>query len=136
MPELDSISFYPGKKQLMPVAFNIAIAPMLLYLLRLWPWPPTTLHLVAFILSTVLAVRYYKSRRTKPRLVIDDYGIHCGTSYATDSIEGVKPYMRALKVSVRMDGKVKEKVINLWWASKEDLQAIFSAASARYPILE
>ena len=136
MSEQDSVTFYSGKKQLMPIAFNIAVAPMLLYLFRLWPWPPTTLHLVAFILSTVLAFRYYKSRLVKPRLVFDANGIHCGASYGADVIEGVKPYMRALKIFVNVDGKQKEKVVNLWWASKEDLQSIFETAISRYQLVE
>ena len=128
----NSVSFFPGKKQLIPLAFNIAVAPMLLYLFGLWPWPPTILHLAVFALTGVMAVRFVKHHLKKARMVIDDSGIHCGRSYPADSIRGVKPYMRALKVWVEIDGKEKEKVINLWWASKEDLQAIFQQASERY----
>jgi hypothetical protein len=132
----NSVSFYPGKKQLIPVAFNIAVAPMLLYLFRLWPWPPTVLHMAVFALTSIMAVRYVKYHVQKARMVIDDFGIHCGKSYPADSIRAVKPYMRALKVWVDIDGKEKEKVINLWWVSKEGLQAIFQQASERYGLRE
>lgn len=130
------VEFYPGKAQLIPVAFNIALAPMLLYLLGLWPWPPTTLHLGVFFITTIMAFRFVKSRLGKPRLVFDDKGIHFGKSFAAADIRGVKPYMRALKVWVNKDGKVSEKVINLWWASKKDLQAIFAQASQRYKLMD
>jgi len=129
-----AVSFYPGKKQLMPVAFNIAIAPMLLYLFRLWPWPPTVLHAGVFMLTSIMAVRYVKHHLQKARMVIDDRGIHCGKFYPAESIRGVKPYMRALKIWVDIDGNEKEKVINLWWASKEDLQAIFQQTAERYTL--
>jgi hypothetical protein len=132
----NSISFYPSKKQLIPVAFNIAVAPMLLYLVRLWPWPPTVLHMAVFALTIIMAVRYVKYHLQKARMVIDDSGIHCGKFYPADSIRAVKPYMRALKVWIEIDGKEKEKVINLWWAGKADLQAIFQQASERYTIRE
>jgi hypothetical protein len=131
-----SVSFYPGKKQLIPLAFNIAVAPMLLYLFGLWPWPPTVLHMAVFALTCIMAVRFVKHHLQKARLVIDDAGIHCGRSYPANSIRAVKPYMRALKVWVDIDGKEKEKVINLWWAGKEDLQAIFQQASERYTLRE
>ena len=131
-----SISFYPGKKQLIPLAFNIAVAPMLLYLFGLWPWPPTVLHMAVFALTIIMAVRYVKYHLQKARMVIDDSGIHCGKFYPADSIRAVKPYMRALKVWVDIDGNEKEKVINLWWASKEDLQVIFQQASERYSLRE
>lgn len=118
----------------MPVVLNIAVSPLLLYLVRLWPWPPTILHLGVFVLTTVIAVRYLRSQLKKPRLVFDEPGIIGKTTYPAGNIQGIKPYMRALRVWVTIDGKEKEKVINLWWASKEDLQRIFSIASERYPV--
>lgn len=128
------VSFYPGKKQLIPLAFNIAIAPMLLYLLGFWPWPPTVLHIAVFALTSTMAVRFVKHHLQKARLVIDDAGIHCGRSYPANSIRGVKPYMRGLKVWIDKDGSEIEKVINLWWASKDDLQVIFQQATERYTL--
>ncbi len=120
----------------MPVVFNIAVSPLLLYLFRLWPWPPTTLHLGVFVLTTIIAARYLRSQLKIPRLVFDTPGIIGKNTYLTEDIRGVKPYMRALRVWVSIDGKEKEKVINLWWASREDLQSIFSIASERYPVRE
>lgn len=134
MNDQNPVVFYPGKAQLMPVVLNIAVSPLLLYLVRLWPWPPTILHLGVFVLTTVIAVRYLRSQLKKPRLVFDEPGIIGKTTYPAGNIQGIKPYMRALRVWVTIDGKEKEKVINLWWASKEDLQRIFSIASERYPV--
>ena len=120
----------------MPLAFNIAVAPMLLYLFGLWPWPPTLLHMAVFVLTSTMAARFVTHHLQKARMVIDDSGIHCGRSYPADSIRAVKPYMRALKVWVEIDGNEIEKVINLWWASKEDLQVIFQQATERYSLRE
>lgn len=120
----------------MPVVFNIAVSPLLLYLFRLWPWPPTTLHLAVFVLTTVIALRYLKAQLKKPRLVFDEPGIISKTVYPAADITGVKPYMRALQVWVLIDGKEKEKVINLWWASKDDLQRIYQIATERFAVRE
>ena len=131
-----AVSFYPGKKQLMPVAINIAIAPIMLYILRIWPWPPTVVHLAVFVLTSIMALRYFKYQLQKVRMVIDDSGIHCGQSYPAESILAVKPYMRALKIWINVDGKEREKVLNLWWAGKEDIQSICQLASERFSLRE
>ena len=136
MTDQNPVIFYPGKKQLMPIVFNIAVSPLLLYLFRLWPWPPTMLHLGAFVLTTLIAMRYLKSQRKKPRLVFDEPGIISKIDFPAEHIKGVKPYMRALRIWIDVDGREKEKVINLWWASKEDLQRIFTIARERYPVRE
>ena len=134
MNEKNPVIFYPGKAQLMQVAVNIAISPLLLYLFRIWPWPPTTVHLGAFFLTTILALRFYQSQKQRPKLVFDEPGIISSKTYAANDIVGVKPYMRALRIWVMIDGREKEKVVNLWWASKEDLQRIFATASERYKV--
>lgn len=136
MNDQNSIAFYPGKTQLLPIAFNIAISPMLLYLIGLWPWPPTMLHLAVFVVTTITAIRFLKSRLGKSRLVFDNAGIHCGVSYPSESISGVKPYMRALTIRINKDGKEKEKIINLWWASKDDIKKIYEIATTRYRLME
>lgn len=132
MNEKNPVIFYPGKAQLIQVAVNIAISPLLLYLFRIWPWPPTTVHLGAFFLTTILAFRFYQSQLQRPKLVFDEPGIISSKTYAAKDIVGVKPYMRALRIWVMIDGIEKEKVVNLWWASKEDLQRIFAIACERY----
>ena len=136
MSDQNPVIFYPGKTQLMPVVLNIAVSPLLLYLLRLWPWPPTTLHLAVFIITTLIAVRYLKSQLKKPRLVFDEPGIISEIDFPAGHIRGVKPYMRALRIWIDVDDREKEKVINLWWASKEDLQRIYSIACERYTLRE
>lgn len=136
MSDQNPVIFYPSKSQLMPVVFNIAAAPFLLYLIQLWPWPPTVVHLGVFGLTTIIAVRYLRRQLQTPRLVFDEPGIIWKTTFPAEDILAVKPYMRALKIWVRVDGVEKEKVINLWWASKEDVQQIFAIASARYGVKE
>ena len=137
MSEQKTVAFFPGKTQLMPVTFNIAVAPFVLYLIGIWPWPPTVWHLGVFGVTTVIAVRYLRTRLARPGLILDEKGIHYGgRSYVDTEIEGVKPYMRALKIRVSQDGNVSEKVINLWWASREDVQAIISLVSQRYKLVE
>jgi hypothetical protein len=43
--------------------------------------------------------------------------------------------MRALRIKFNKDGKEKEKVLNLWWASKNDIKKIYEIASARYKLV-
>ena len=40
--------------------------------------------------------------------------------------------MRALKLTVMQDGEVKEKVINLGWASNDDFKAIVQLLVERF----
>lgn len=136
MNEKNPVIFYPAKIQLIPVALNIAISPFLLYLFRLWPWPPTTIQLGAFFLTGILALRFYRAQMQNPKLVFDEPGIISSKTYAANDIVGVKPYMRALRIWIMVDGREKDEVINLWWAGKEDLQRIFAIASERYKVRE
>ena len=136
MNEQNQILFFPGKIQLLPISFNIAISPMLLYLSGLWPWPPSPLHAVVFILAIVVAVRFTRKSITRPRLIFDENGIQfAGVTYRSDSIVGVLPYMKALRVWINTDEGEKERLINLWWASKDDIRKIFEIATTRYPVL-
>ena len=133
MSEQESVVFYPGKSKLIPIAFNIAVVPMLLYFSGLWPWPPTPLHIVVFVLTAVVAVKFISRSIKKPRLIFDNDGIHCGgISYPAESVISVQPYMRALRIKFNKGDREKEKVINLWWASKKDIRKIYETAAARY----
>jgi hypothetical protein len=136
MSEQESVVFYPGKAKLIPIAFNIAVVPMLLYFSGVWPWPPTILHMVVFVLTAIVAVKFIKRSIKKPRLIFDNEGIHCGgVTYPTESIISIQPYMRALRIKFNKDGKEKEKVLNLWWASKNDIRRIYEIATARYKVV-
>ena len=130
------IIFYPGKLRLFHIALNIAVAPLLLYLFKIWSWPPTLIHLVVFGITAALSMRFFRVRAGKPRLVFDDAGIHCETSYAAENIRGVKPAIGALKIRIEEAGAADDQVINLWWASKADLQAITTLATARYGVID
>ncbi len=137
MSEQESVVFYPGKAKLIPVALNIAIAPMLLYFSGVWPWPPTVLHILVFVLTAIIAFQFVKRSLKKPRMIFDNKGIHYGgVIYPTESIIAIKPYMRALKIKIDKEGKEKEKVVNLWWAGKDDIRKIYETATARYKIID
>ena len=136
MNEQESVVFYPGKAKLIPIGLNIAVVPMLLYFSGVWPWPPTNLHIFVFILTTIVAVQFIKRSVKKPRLIFDNEGIHCGgVTYPTGLIISIQPYMRALRIKFNKDGKEKEKVLNLWWASKKDIQRIYEIATKRYKVV-
>jgi hypothetical protein len=136
MSEEETVIFYPGKAKLIPIAFNIAIVPMLLYFSGVWPWPPTILHMVVFVLTAIVAVKFIKRSIKKPRLIFDNKGIHCGgVTYPTELIISIQPYMRALRIKFNKDGKEKEKVLNLWWASKKDIGRIYEIATERYKVM-
>jgi hypothetical protein len=134
---LEPVTFYPGKKQLLPIAFNIAVAPMLLYLLGLWAWPPSLVHLVAFVFTSLIAIRFVRSHQAQPALMFDQEGIRLKRQfYPVEQIKAVKPYMRTLKIQLEIDGKTSEKVVNLWWAGGDIIESIYREATTRYPLIK
>ena len=136
MSDSPPIVFYPGKLRLIHVASNLALLPLLLYLFKIWSWPPTVIHMGVFVLSAMMAIRFYRVRMGKPRLVFDDAGLHAEVSYASADIRGVKPTMGALKLRMDEEGAARDHVINLWWASKADVQEISRLAAERYGLMD
>ena len=132
MNTTDQIIFYSSKPRLLHMAANILIAPALLYLVRLWAWPPTMPHYITFFITGLIAMRYVKQRWSSPRLVFDSEGFYCREYYPAESIQKVEPVMRSLKLSLTKDGESKDKVINLGWASKEDFKTIVKLAVERF----
>ena len=114
------------------MAFNIWIAPALLYLIGVWAWPPTMPHYITFFIAGLIAVRYVKQRWGSPRMVFDSEGLYCGEYYPAKSIQKVEPAMRALKLSLIRDGETKDKVISLGWASSDDFKTIVKIAHDRF----
>jgi len=89
--------FYSSKPRTIHMAINIAIAPVLLYLLGIWPWPPTLPHYITFFITGLIGMRYAKRRLGQPRLALDEKGLYCGEFYPAESIRNVQTVMRALK---------------------------------------
>ena len=58
----DQHIFYSSKPRTIHVAVNIALAPVLLYLLGIWPWPPTLPHYITFFITGLIGMRYAKQR--------------------------------------------------------------------------
>ena len=124
--------FYSSKPRLIHMALNIAIAPVLLYLLGAWPWPPLLPHYIVFAITTLMALRFARKRWSAPRLVLDASGLSCGKFYAADNIYRAEPSMRSVTLKLLADGKVKTKVISLGWASREDCHAIQQLLAQRF----
>ncbi len=124
--------FYSSKPRLLHMAINIAIAPVLLYLLGVWPWPPLLPHYIVFVITTLMALRFTRRRWSAPRLVLDASGLSCGKFYAAEDIYRAEPSMRAVSLTLLEDGKVKTKVISLGWASREDCHAIQRLLAQRF----
>ena len=124
--------FYSSKPRLVHVALNIALAPALLYLVGLWSLPPSLPHYVTFAITGLIAHRYARQRWSRPRLVLDEDGLHCGAFYPADSIQRVDTVMRALKLQVLVDGAVSERVIGLGWASNDDFKRIVQLLAERF----
>ncbi len=125
--------FYPSKPKLVHMAINIALAPVLLYIVGLWPWPPTLPHYITFGFTGLIGMRYAKLRWDKPRLVVDDDGIHCGHFYPWSAIRQMQTVMRAVRLTLLDDsGEVKQKLVNLGWASNDDFKKILAVIDRRY----
>ncbi len=124
--------FYASKPRILHMAANIALAPLLLYLLGAWSWPPQLPHYIVFVITTLMALHYARRHWSTPRLVLDDSGLHCGAFYASDNIYRATPAIRSVVLTILKDGKVKDKVISLGWSSREDYRAIVSLLSERF----
>jgi len=124
--------FYSSKPRIVHVALNIALAPILLYLLGAWAWPPELPHYIVFAITGLMALHYARQRWKAPRLVLDDKGLHCGTFYPAENIYRAEASIRSVTLTVLADGKVKEKIISLGWASRDDYKAIVQLLSDRF----
>ena len=83
MSEPDSAVFYSSKPRTIHMAINIALAPVLLYLFGVWPWPPTLPHYITFFITGLIGMRYAKQRLGQARLAIDKDGLHCNANSAS-----------------------------------------------------
>ncbi len=124
--------FYSSKPRLIHMAINIAISPILLYLLGAWAWPPVLPHYIVFAITFLMAVHYVRQRWNLPRLVLDENGLTCARFYAADNIYKAEPSLRSVTLTILTDGRVKTRVISLGWASKEDCQAIQRLLATRF----
>jgi hypothetical protein len=124
--------FFSSKPRLVHMAINIAVAPFLLYLLGAWTWPPVLQHYIVFTITFLMAVHYARQRWQLPRLVLDANGLTCGRFYPADNIYRAEPSLRSVTLTVLADGRVKNKIISLGWASREDCQAIQQLLASRF----
>ena len=124
--------FYSSKSRLVHMAINIAIAPILLYLLGAWAWPPVLPHYIVFAITCLMALHYARKRWNEPRLVLDANGLLCGKFYSADNIYKTEASLRSVTLTLLTEGRVKNKVISLGWASREDCQAIQQLLAARF----
>ncbi|MDJ0777639.1 MAG: hypothetical protein QNJ85_07245 [Gammaproteobacteria bacterium] len=124
--------FFSSKPRVIHMAVNIALAPVLLYLVGLWPWPPTLPHYVTFFITGLIGMRYAKQRLGAPRLGLDEKGLYCGEFYPAENIRNAERVMRALKLTLMEDGQVREKIISLGWASNADFTRIVELVTGRF----
>ena len=124
--------FFSSKPRLVHMAVNITISPILLYLLGAWAWPPVLPHYIVFAITFLMAVHYARQRWKPPRLVLDDNGLTCGHFYPAENIYRAEPSLRSVTLTLLTDGRVKNKVISLGWASREDCQTIQQLLATRF----
>ena len=124
--------FYSSKPRLIHMAINIAFAPVLLYLLGAWAWPPILPHYIVFAITCLTGVHFARQRWNEPRLVLDANGLLCGKFYSADNIYKAEPSMRSITLTLLTEGQVKSKVVSLGWASREDCHAIQQLLGERF----
>ncbi len=129
----DQQAFFWSKPRLIHLAVNIAIAPILLYPIGAWSWPPALPHYIVFAITFLMAVHYARQRWKQPQLVLDANGLTCGHFYPTENICKAKPSLRSVTLTVLANGRVKNKVVSLGWASREDCQTIQRLLVTRFP---
>ena len=114
------------------MAANILFAPILLYLVGVWPWPPAVPHYIVFGITLLMAIHYLRQRWHSPRLVLDDKGLFCGAFYPAENIYRADATLRSVQLTMLKDGKVKQKIVSLGWASKDDYSSIVQLLSERF----
>ena len=124
--------FYASKPRTVHMALNITLAPLLLYLLGAWSWPPQLPHYIVFAITALMGLHYARRHWSTPRLVLDDSGLQCGNFYAADNIYKAVPAIRSVVLTILKDGKVKEKILSLGWSSRDDYKAIVQLLGERF----
>lgn len=124
-------AYFFSRPRLIHIASNIALSPILLYLIGLWPWPPTLPHLIVFAITGIIAVRYVKKRWTTPQMVIDENAIHCGGVYPFEDIVKVEQVMRSLRITMRTEQQEATSVVSLNWSKATDLEEILQIVNER-----
>ena len=134
--EIDSAGeqqvFYSSKPRVIHMAANITLAPILLYLLGAWSWPPVLPHFIVFAITFLMAVHYSRQRWSAPRLQLDASGLTCGKFYAAENIYRAEPSLRSVTLTILADGQVKTRVVSLGWASREDCREIQRLLAERF----
>ena len=124
--------FYASKPRILHMAANIALSPLLLYLLGAWAWPPQLPHYIVFTITALLALQYSRRHWSTPRFELDESGLQCGAFYAAENIYKAKPAMRSVVLTILKDGKVKDKVVSLGWANRDDYRTIIALLTERF----
>ena len=132
MSEVDTHVFYASKPRIIHMALNIALAPVLLYLLGAWSLPPLLPHYVVFAITALMALHYARRHWSTPRLVLDESGLTCGKFFPADTIYKAVPSFRAVVLTILLDGQVKEKIISLGWSSRDDFKTISALLADRF----
>ncbi len=132
MTDENEYRFFWSKVHLVHMAINIALAPVLLYLLGLWAWPPELPHIIVFVITTLLALRYAQNRWYTPKLVLNAEGLTCGQFFPTDTIYQAQPSLRSINLLLYADGEFRRREIHLGWASRDDREAIQQLLAERF----
>jgi len=124
--------FYASKPRTLHMAANIALAPLLLYLLGAWSWPPQVPHYIVFAITALMALHYARRHWSTPRLVLDESGLTCGDFYAAENVYKAEPAIRSVVLTILKDGKVKQKIVSLGWSSRADYKTIVRLLGERF----
>lgn len=132
MTDDNEYRFYWSRVHLVHMAINIALAPVLLYLLGLWAWPPQLPHIIVFVITTLMAMRYAQSRWHQPKLIVNEQGLTCGEFYPAETIYQATPSVRSIALTLFADNELRRKEIHLGWASNDDRQKIQQLLAERF----
>lgn len=124
--------FYWSRLHLVHMVINIALAPALLYLLGLWAWPPQLPHVITFVITTLVALRYAQKRWHEPKLVLNEAGLTAGKFFPSETIYQAQPSMRSVNLLLFSDNQFRRREIHLGWASREDREQIQSLLAERF----
>jgi hypothetical protein len=124
--------FFMSRRKLIHFALNLALAPAILYVFRVWPWPPAPIHLAVFGITTVMALKFYQHNRKQPKLIADSSGIRGKFFVERDSIRNISLQGNLLKFTTESNGLSEERSMRLWWAEVAELDFILSELKNDY----
>ena len=113
------------------MALSIALLPTLLYLFRIWDFPPSAHHSIAFGLSTIAGFIYLVKNWRVVQFVLAEDHCSCKETVLYRDIDAMKP--KAAEITLVIKAADGHDIVNfdMRWASRSDFKYIVRQLAMR-----